>query len=112
MSEFNLVCGTGWLLQLANACFFGGVLLGCILFQLASGRFGKSLPIPFRFLSYPLIIPFTHGGLGIFSYPMWCLCLGSSNQSGMLVKKDVSTEGGGLMRVTAAQRRLAVVANA
>ncbi|GAB4819159.1 hypothetical protein N2152v2_006205 [Parachlorella kessleri] len=39
--EFNLVCGTEWALQLVQFCFFAGVLLGCVLFQLASGRFGR-----------------------------------------------------------------------
>lgn len=37
------MCGLEWLVQLANAAFFGGCLLGCAVFQLASERLGERL---------------------------------------------------------------------
>lgn len=41
-SDFGLICGWGWMLQLINFCYFLGLLLGCVVFQLASNRFGES----------------------------------------------------------------------
>jgi MFS transporter, OCT family, solute carrier family 22 (organic cation transporter), member 4/5 len=40
-TEFNLVCGRGWLLQLAAVCYFLGLLAGCVIWQVAGERHGR-----------------------------------------------------------------------
>lgn len=43
MSDFDLVCGRAWLLQLSHVVFFAGTLLGYALFHFLSSRFGAQL---------------------------------------------------------------------
>lgn len=41
MAEFDLVCSRHWALYLQTSAFFIAVLLGCVLWQAASERYGE-----------------------------------------------------------------------
>ena len=45
-SEWDLVCGRSWMLQLVNSGFFLGSLAGMFLFQQVAEELGAWLPLP------------------------------------------------------------------